>query len=424
MVADKLIEHIKNNGLNKDIEKLYLDSVTFHKQRYSYIVSELKRNFNSTGEVMLFSAPGRTEIAGNHTDHQQGKVIAGAVSLDIIAAVEPTDENVIRIKSQGHRLCEIELDSLEMQSDEQGNSSSLVRGIASEIAKLGFKLRGFNAYTTSMVLRGSGLSSSAAFEVLVGTIINHLCCEKKLTPLEIAQISQRAENIFYNKPCGLMDQTACSVGSVVAIDFKDPENPLLKNIDFNLEQYGYKLVIVNTKGNHGDLTDDYAAIPMEMKAVAGLFLKEHLRELDEKQFYKEISRIRDNAGDRATLRAIHFFNENNRVDKLVSAIEQGNINKFFKLVRESGKSSACLLQNIYSISNPRSQGINIGLALTEQFLGEEGAFRVHGGGFAGTIQAYVKSDRVSAYRALLDGVFGENSCYVVNLRNAGGVRVY
>lgn len=425
MDINQLVVYIKSGGIDKSLSTLYNnEEIEFHRQRYNDIITKLNSNFGCSGEVMLFSTPGRTELAGNHTDHQQGKVLAGAVSLDIIAAVQINDKNLIRIKSEGHILCEVELDELDAVVSEQGSATALVRGIASEISKRGFTLCGFDAYTTSMVLRGSGLSSSAAFEVLIATIINHLSCEKKLTPLELAQISQRAENIFYNKPCGLMDQTACSVGAVVAINFVDPENPLLNGIDFNLEQYGYKLVIVNTKGNHGDLTDDYTAIPAEMKAVAGLFQKEHLSEISEQQFYTDISRIRNNVGDRATLRAIHYFNENRRVDKIVTAIQKNDIEEFFKQIRLSGQSSISYLQNIYSTKDPHSQGISIGLALTEQFLGDDGGFRVHGGGFAGTIQAYVKIEQVEAYKALIDNVFGAKSCYGVNLRKQGGVRVY
>ena len=408
-----------------ELKTLYADNLENQTARYETLIENFVKFYSeSTDGIEYFSAPGRTEVGGNHTDHQHGKVVAAAVNLDIIAAAKKTDDNIITLKSHEYeKVDEIDVTVLEPKSMEREKSASLIRGIAARLVELGYKVGGFKCYTTSNVLKGSGLSSSAAFEVLVVTVLNHLYNDDKISPVEVAQIAQYAENVFFGKPSGLMDQTASSVGGFTAIDFNDPKAPVLEKIDFDLAKYGHKLCIVDTRGSHADLTNEYAAVPVEMKAVAEFFGKEVLREVDEEEFYKNIPAVREKLGDRAVLRAIHFFDDNKRAQEEADALKNNDFDAFRALVLASGRSSLMKLQNVFASSDPSHQGLTLALALTERLLGNRGAYRVHGGGFAGTIQAYVPDDLLDEYKTMIESVFGEGTCYVLNIRSAGGTKV-
>lgn len=364
----------------------------------------------------LFSAPGRTEIGGNHTDHQLGRVLAGAVSLETVAAVAENGENIIRVLSEGYPLCEIDLEDLAIRPEEFGTTKALIRGVA---AGTGLK-KGFDAYVTSTVLPGSGLSSSAAFEVLLGTIASRLS-GAGLTAVEIAQLGQRVENDYFGKPCGLMDQMASSVGGIITIDFADPDRPVVEHLDFDFAACGHALCIIDSGADHADLTDEYAAIPRDMKAVAALFGKEVLRQVNPAEFYGHLSEVRAAAGDRAVMRAMHFFSDNQRVADQVSALKAGNFEEFLRLVNESGRSSWLYLQNVVPAGYTAHQELAVALALADHLLGGRGACRVHGGGFAGTIQAFVPVDMLEDFRAGMEAVLGEGSCHVLSIRPEGGI---
>ena len=383
----------------------------------------LKRHFRQTYSRpprWLFSAPGRTELSGNHTDHQLGRVLAAAVSLDTVAAVDRNEDEVIRVLSEGYPLCEIELKDLAVREAEQGSTAALIRGIAAGIAKRGFRPAGFDACVSSRVLSGSGLSSSAAFEVLIGTILDRLCgCG--MTALEIAQLGQWAENVYFGKPCGLMDQTASSVGGIITIDFADEKAPVVEHLDFDFAACGHALCIIDSGADHADLTDEYAAIPRELSAVCALFGKAHLRQVDEAAFYARLPEVRAAAGDRAVLRAIHVFEENRRVERQVAALKAGEFDRFLELVSESGRSSWQLLQNVIPAGAVGHQELALSLALCEKLLGGRGACRVHGGGFAGTIQAFVPVDMLDSFCAGMEAVLGKGSCHVLSIRPEGGI---
>ena len=368
----------------------------------------------------VFSAPGRTEIGGNHTDHERGKVIAGAVNLRTVAAVAENGERTIRILSEGYPVCEVSLDRLTPDESEFGTTASIIRGVAAAFRDRGCELRGFDAYAASNVLSGSGLSSSAAFEVLIGNIINGLFFDGKCDPVEIAQIGQYAENVFFGKPCGLMDQMASSVGNIVYIDFNDPEAPAVKKLDFDLAAAGYKLCIIDTGADHAALTDEYAAITDEMKAASAVFGKGVLREVDEAEFYGRITEVRKAAGDRAALRAMHIFEENKRVEREVEALGRGDFNEFLSVVNESGRSSWLYLQNVVPTGATEHQEVAFALALAARLLGNRGASRVHGGGFAGTIQAFVPDDMLDGFKAEMERVLGEGRCHVLSISPTGG----
>ena len=368
----------------------------------------------------VFSAPGRTEIGGNHTDHERGKVIAGAVNLRTVAAVAENGERTIRILSEGYPVCEVSLDRLTPDESEFGTTASIIRGVAAAFRDRGCELRGFDAYAASNVLSGSGLSSSAAFEVLIGNIINGLFFDGKCDPVEIAQIGQYAENVFFGKPCGLMDQMASSVGNIVYIDFNDPEAPAVKKLDFDLAAAGYKLCIIDTGADHAALTDEYAAITDEMKAVSAVFGKGVLREVDEAEFYGRITEVRKAAGDRAALRAMHIFEENKRVEREVEALGRGDFSEFLSVVNESGRSSWLYLQNVVPTGATEHQEVAFALALAARLLGNRGASRVHGGGFAGTIQAFVPDDMLDGFKAEMERVLGEGRCHVLSISPTGG----
>jgi len=371
----------------------------------------------------VFSAPGRTEICGNHTDHQHGCVLAAAVDLETVATVQVNESNLIEIQSEGYPLVTVDLNDLTVREEEKNSTAALIRGVASAFVQRGAKLSGFRAEVRSTVLPGSGLSSSAAFEVLIGTILNELFFEKKLTAIEIAQIGQYAENVYFGKPCGLMDQMASSVGGMVYIDFEDPENPKVQKIDVDLATFGYGLCIIDTGADHADLTDEYAAIPGELAELCQCFDKKYLREIPKAEFVQKIPEIRGKVTDRAILRAFHIYRENDRVRQLVEALRWDDIEAFLDLIKESGRSSWMYLQNITPAGAVQHQEVAVALALCETYLKGQGAFRVHGGGFAGTVQAFVPLDMLDSFKASIEEVLGENSCHVLNIRQQGGIRV-
>jgi len=389
------------------------------KERYLKACEEYSKLYNNTDNMFMFSAPGRTEVGGNHTDHEHGRVLTGSVNLDVIAIVCPNDDNVVRIKSEGYDMDEVDLNDLSKIDNEEGKAISLIRGVLNYFNEKGFVIGGFNAYTTSNVLKGSGLSSSAAFEVLICNILKGLF-NNDISAEEIAKISQKAENLYFGKPCGLLDQMASSVGGFTAIDFEDPSSPIIEKVNFDLSQFNHSLCIVNTGGNHADLTDDYASITRDCKSVSQYFGREVLREVNEDEFYEEIPNIRKKLGDRAVLRAIHIFDENKRALKQKEALKNNDFELFLKLINESGNSSYKYLQNVYSVSAVSEQGISLGLALSERLLNGKGACRVHGGGFAGTIQCFVPNDILEIFKNEIEKTFGEGSCYILNIRSLGG----
>ena len=370
-----------------------------------------------------FSAPGRTEIGGNHTDHQHGCVLAAAVDLETVATVWPDDANQIRVQSEGYPEVVVDLSDLSVREEEKNTTAALVRGVASAFSQRGAKLSGFRAQVRSTVLPGSGLSSSAAFEVLMGTILNELFFDKKLSAIEIAQIGQYAENVYFGKPCGLMDQMASSVGGMVYIDFEDPANPVVQKLDFDFRKAGYALCIVDSGADHADLTEEYAAITGELKAVCRFFGKEYLRQIPEEEFMAALPALRKKVSDRAVLRAVHIYRENDRVDAQIDALKRGDLDAFFRLVTASGRSSWMYLQNVNPANAVKNQPVAFALALCDTLLNGKGAFRVHGGGFAGTVQAFVPLDMLEAFKKAIEENLGEGSCRVLNVRPCGGIQL-
>ncbi len=371
----------------------------------------------------FFSAPGRTEIGGNHTDHQRGRVLAAAVNLHTLAAVRENGTNTIRIQSEGYPLCQVDLNELSPVESEINSTPALVRGIAARFTEVGCTVKGFDAYVTSSVLPGSGLSSSAAFEVLIGTILNHMFFGGKVSQPEVAMIGQYAENVFFGKPCGLMDQMASSVGSMVTIDFFDKENPIIEPIAFDFAACGHALCIIDTRASHADLTDEYAAITLELKAICQHFGKEVLTQIDKADLLAAIPTLRKTCGDRAVLRALHFYAENDRVPKQVKALKENDFDAFLSLIKESGRSSYMYLQNVIPAGYTAHQDVALSLCLCQELLGDRGGYRVHGGGFAGTVQAFVPMDMLEDFRQGIDCVLGEGSCHVLSIRPQGGVPV-
>ena len=371
-------------------------------------------------EQYYFSAPGRTEISGNHTDHQHGCVLAAAVNLAAVAQVERNSSQRIRVISEGFAPVEVDVNDLAIREEEKNTTAALVRGVAAAFAARGAKLEGFDAKVRSSVLPGSGLSSSASFEVLIGVICNELFCEEKLTPVQIAQIGQYAENVYFGKPSGLMDQMASSVGGLVFIDFEDPANPIVERLEYDFAASGYALCIIDSGADHADLTDEYAAIPGELKALCALFGKEVLRQIPQEQFYEALPQIRHQVPDRAILRAIHFYNENRRVRDQVAALKRNELQTFLNLVKESGRSSWMYLQNIAPAGAVEHQDVAVALALCDTLLQGKGAYRVHGGGFAGTVQAFVPMDILEEFKAKIEAVLGVGSCHVLSVRAEGG----
>ena len=367
----------------------------------------------------IFSAPGRTEISGNHTDHQHGCVLAASVNLKTTAVVTLNDEGVIRVQSEGYAPVEVDLARLDVVPEEANSTAALVRGVAAAFAQRGAQLKGFDAKVSSTVLPGSGLSSSAAFEVLIGNIINTLSFGGKLDAVEIAKIGQYAENVYFGKPCGLMDQMASAWGGIIAIDFADPTDPAVTPVDFDFAAAHHSLCMINLHSDHADLTAEYAAIPAELGAVSAHFGKKYLREVDENEFYAAIPELRREAGDRAVLRAMHIYSDNRRVEQIVEALGANDFDRFLALVRESGRSSWVYLQNVTVRGSSREQAAAVALALCEKVLGSRGAFRIHGGGFGGTVQAFVPDDMLETFRAQIERVFGPGSCHVMHIRPVG-----
>ena len=403
---------------------IYVDEakITYQKQRYTKAIEEYVSVFGNE-DVEIYSAPGRSEVGGNHTDHQQGEVLAASINNDAIAIVHLVQDQVVRIASERYGILTVYLDDIDMVESEKETTISLIKGVLYKAQQMGYKIGGFQAYVTSDVLIGAGLSSSAAYETLIGTILSGLYNEMKIDPIEIAIIGQFAENVYFGKPCGLMDQMACSVGNLVHINFADIKNPKVEKVTFDLNKHGYSLCITDTKGSHADLTADYAAIPKEMKNVAACFGKDVLLGITVEDILKNIAIVRGQVGDRGVLRALHFIRENERVRKEVEALENEDIDTFFKEVANSGNSSFKYLQNVYSNTDVQHQNVSLALAISEDFLGKNGVCRVHGGGFAGTIQAFVKNDIVTEYQKIMDKVFGQGACSVLKIRKYGGMKV-
>ncbi len=369
--------------------------------------------------VRIFSVSGRTELGGNHTDHQHGRVLAGGISLDMIAVAAPDDEPVIRVQSEGYPEDAVALDDLAADPSAYGSSAALIRGTAARFAALGKPVGGFAAYTTSNVLKGSGMSSSAAFEVMIGTICNDFYADGAFSPAELAMIAQYAENEYFGKPCGLMDQMACALGGVCAIDFADPAKPVWRQVPLNLAKEGYALCIIDSGADHADLTGEYAAVVPEMRSVAQALGYEYLRDMPEAEFLAHLPELRKTCGDRAVLRAFHFYGDNARVVRQADALESGNFADYLRMVQESGQSSAAMLQNIYPAGSIREQAVAVTLAVCSKLLGGRGAYRVHGGGFAGTAQAYVPLDMAEAFRSHINMMLGAESCHVLQIRACG-----
>lgn len=427
--TEEVISYIKDGKLDDVLENIYVlepgsEQLTAQKDRYIAAVKELEEKFpENTEEISIFSAPGRTEIGGNHTDHQLGSVLAGSVNYDVIAAVKPNNLEKIRLYSDGYGLTEVDLSELEAKEEEKESTAALVRGMAGEIKDADLPVGGFDAYVISNVPSGSGISSSAAFEVLLGNIINSLYDDDQLNPVEIAKLSQKTENEYFGKPSGLMDQMASSVGGIVAIDFYDNENPIIEKVDLDLDKDGYNLVITDSKSSHADLTSEYAAIPEEMKEIASFFGKDVLSRVDKEEFLSAIKDLREKYPDRAVLRALHYFNDSERAKKEATALKEGDFEEFLRLVNESGNSSVLSLQNITPPGVVDEQAVALALSLSDMVLGDQGARRVHGGGFAGTIQAFVPKDKVGEYVQVLEETFGPESCKVMSIRPVGGTKV-
>lgn len=412
-----------NNGeLDDALRYLYGDALESQKQKYIALTNAFKSAFGESDDAVLFSAPGRSEIGGNHTDHQLGRVLAATVTMDTRAVVAPRADNIVRIHSQGYTPLCVSLDHLSPDSTEENASEALVRGIAERFTQTGRSIGGFDAVTASDVPKGSGLSSSAAFSILVSTIFSELYNDGKISPVEQALASKYAENRHFGKPSGLMDQLACAVGGFVAIDFEQPEEPKIEKIDCDLSALGYGICIVNCGGNHADLTHEYAAVTKDMRDVAQYFGKTVLREVDESAFYAALDQLRKSVSDRAILRAMHFFGDNARVPHQAEALKNKDIETFRQLMNDSGKSSFMLLQNVCP-TDSSERGLALALALSERMLAGKGAWRVHGGGFAGTILALVPLETMPAYQAEMERVFGQGCCYRFAVRPVGGVKI-
>lgn len=424
METRRIISEIENGNYDNLFLDIYVDEdkISYQKQRYVNAIESYIEEFGED-DVEIYSAPGRSEVGGNHTDHQHGEILAASINLDAIGIVKKTNDMKVSILSKGYTLTTISLENLDMQEEEKETTIALIKGVVAGLANRGYKIGGFKAYITSDVLIGAGLSSSAAYETLIGNIVSGLYNNMSVSAEEIAIIGQFAENVYFGKPCGLMDQMACSVGNMVHVDFADINNPKVEKVTFDLNKYGYSLCITDTKDSHADLTADYAAVPEEMKKVAAFFGKEVLLGLTVDDILENIVKVREQVGDRGVLRAIHFIRENERVQKEVSYLSDEDIVGFLKTVAASGNSSYKYLQNVYSIADVQHQNVSLALAISEDFLGDNGVSRVHGGGFAGTIQAFVKNDIVTEYQKIMDKVFGQGACSVLKIRKYGGMKV-
>ena len=415
---------VLERGTSSDFTRLYANDPTA-VDRFTAAIRAFSARYGEDRDIALFSVPGRSEIAGNHTDHNHGCVLAGAIDRDVIVVASKNEDGCLRVQSEGYREIVVPLDKADdPRHFEAACSSALVAGVAGGFLARGYAVGGFDAYTTTRVLKGSGLSSSAAFEVAVGTVLNHFYNEGRIPNPEIAKVAQYAENVYFGKPCGLMDQMACAVGGFVFIDFADPEEPVITPIDFSLTEAGYSLAIVNTGGSHSDLTDDYAAVPAEMKSVASYFGRDVLRGIGEEELLSNAAVLRRAVGDRALLRALHFVRENARVLSQASALREGRIADFLSGEIASGRSSFEYLQNVYTTKNVKEQGLSLALAIAEGVLaGRGGAWRVHGGGFAGTVQCFVPTPLAGEFAALVDSVFGKGACMLLSIRSDGAVAI-
>ena len=425
MNISDLTDILKSDSLKERFNEIYADPAIYEKQKQRCLdaVECFVSAFGPEGDVSVFSAPGRSEIAGNHTDHQHGEVLAASINRDAIAIARKNNDKKVRLISDGSELICVDITDLAVKDDEKGTTAGIIRGMLYAVKDHGFIPGGFDAYVTSEVLIGAGLSSSAAFETLIGVTESYLYNDGSISATEIAIMGQYAENVFFGKPCGLMDQMACSVGSLVHIDFKDPLVPHTEQLKYDFAKSSYRLCITDTKGSHADLTADYAAVPAEMRSAAAFFGKEVLREVPEKDFYNAIPELRKTCGDRAVLRGLHFYNENRRVAEDVAALKASDIESFLKGVQASGDSSFKYLQNVYTNADVLHQNVSVALAVSEAVLNGRGACRVHGGGFAGTIQAWVPEDLCGEYKKALDHVFGEGSCEILCIRPCGGIRL-
>ena len=424
MNTKRVLELINNGDLDRDFIDIYVDAeqLKYQKDRYQNAIMKFIEQYGDA-DIQIFSAPGRSEIGGNHTDHQHGKVLACAINMDAIGIVKKENTEEVRIVSDGADEIVVDITDLSIREEEKGSTLALIKGVLAGFCNRGYKIGGFSAYITSDVLIGSGVSSSAAFETLIGTILSGLYNKMQVSAVEIAMIGQFSENVYFGKPCGLMDQMACSIGSLAYIDFRNPKNPRVEKVNFDLEKYGYSLCITDTKGSHADLTDEYAAVPEEMKRVANYFCKEVLIDITLDDLLNNIAEMRKVLSDRCILRAVHFLTENKRVEDEVNTLKNGNIDSFLQCIKDSGNSSYKFLQNVYSIKNVYQQNVSLALAISETLLADKGACRVHGGGFAGTIQAFVKNEDVKAYQESMNQIFGYGSCSVLKIRKYGGIQV-
>ncbi|MGN0424200.1 MAG: galactokinase [Acetatifactor sp.] len=411
--------------LDEKLREVYVDEarIDYNRERLLGALDRFRELFPGEDRVELYSAPGRSEVCGNHTDHQNGCVLATSINLDAVAVVAKAEDGIIRLVSGDFPMETIDTSDLTKQEGELNTTTALIKGVAAGLAQKGYAVGGFHAYVTSDVLMGAGMSSSAAFESLVGTILSGLFNEGKVSSVEIAQIGQYAENVYFGKPCGLMDQMACSVGGMVFIDFADKAHPVVHPVESDFEKAGISLCIVDTKGSHADLTPDYAAVPEEMNRIAASCGKEHLREVPEAEFYEKLPALWQETSGRCVLRAIHFFEEQRRVAGAVEALKQNDYEGFLRVIQASGNSSAKFLQNIYSPKDVAAQNVSVALAVSESILRDRGVCRVHGGGFAGTIQAFVKNEAVAEYKDRMEKIFGADSCHVLKVRPLGGIRM-
>lgn len=424
MILDNIVNELNLGRLDGKIIDIYEDEslLNIQKDRYIMLLNEFK-NLYGNCDVNIVSSPGRTEICGNHTDHQNGVVLAGAINLDVLAVISKREDGIISITTDGRNLEKININYLDKSKSLNGSSESLVKGVVYRLKSLGYKIGGFNACITSDVLIGSGLSSSAAFENLIGIIVSCLYNNVEIDPVELAKAGQFAEKEYYGKPCGLMDQMASSMGGLVCIDFKNNKNIEYNKIELDLSKHKSCLCIIDTKASHEGLTNEYSNIPNEMNKIASHYDKSKLRDLDEEAFYKDLIILREKYGDRAVLRAMHFFEENKRVYECVQALRDSDFNKFKRIIKSSGDSSFKYLQNIYSQQNINEQSMSIALFMTEKILGDYGVCRVHGGGFAGTIQAFVDESYVHIYKEKIEKVFGKDSCLILKIRKYGAMKV-
>lgn len=423
MKISGLAANLQAGQFDQKLIELYgEEALANEKERYLRVIENAQRLYGDH-EGMIFSAPGRTEVGGNHTDHQLGSVLAASLNLDCIAVVIPTEDMIVRYSAKGFEVRPIDMNDLSIHKEEKNSTEALIRGVGAGLAKRGYACGGFKAFAESDVIPGGGMSSSAAFEVLLGTIQNIIYNDGKISAQDVAKIGQFAENEYFMKPSGLLDQMACSVGSFAAIDFADKENPIVERIPFNPADYGYDLVLTDVKASHADLSDEYSLIPLEMKKVAAVLGKEVLGQTSVEEIIAHIAEIRKKCGDRAFLRAFHYANETIRAKAEATALKDKNIQEFLKLVRESGHSSWMYLQNINVPGETVKQPVAVALALSDAVIGEDGAYRVHGGGFAGTIQAFVKKETTQKYIATMESAFGDGCCYTLRIRNCGGIRI-